>query len=155
MLLTPSDVRSRIAAAITAAIGSASGLDPYWRESPSGWDRMERDARTRLHLGFAVRVLGTEPVASEGRQRREPDGGVYSVSDVSVRFAHVRRGDDVHDDTDAAYDAHDRLRKAVVGSPGVPGLKVVWVSDDRPPATGDGAWFVWESRFRVFHHHPL
>jgi hypothetical protein len=140
------EVRQRIAAAITGALGAT------WRESAYAYDVLGADGQSVAHLSFAVGVGRSVPTRLD---RQRPDVGSMAATPVFVRFLHRVRGDAQVKDYDAALDAGEQLRTAVLAVDRDPGIAVLWTEDGQPVPVGDGTFLRMQFGFTVHHRTAL
>lgn len=148
MSLSPAELRQRIEARITAALGSGS---PPWRVAGLAYDAFPgADLSDREALSFAVGVPSSTFL--DGRQ---PVGGVAPVrSIVGVRFTSYLRTDAHVADYDRALEREVELVAAVRSTVGDGGPAARIVSVQRLTA-GNETTFYGEITLEVFHPYPL
>lgn len=148
--LTRSSVRSRIAEAITQALGPVG-----WTESRYHADLIGSEVRSIVHLSFAVNIGASTPAALD-RQRR--DVGAVAQTAVTVRWIHRLMMDPSRAqvaDYDEALDAGEALVAAVLAVDKDPGLSVTLVRIGEHRAVGDGTYLRQDVEFTVLHRLAL
>lgn len=132
-------LRQTVAAAITAAMGSAG-----WRESPQAPGSFgARESAQRLHQGFSVFVPSS---ADRGERQRTSDGALIETRIVVSWRYQLATGDQVAS-FDTALEAEADLRKVVRG---IDTLQLRYAGSERSTAEG---WvsgeMIWTTLHRV------
>lgn len=142
------DIRQRIAKGVSDQLEAAG-----WRESTRVVDLFGQDARSLVHLAFAVGVLGTVPHALDRQSSRGGTSirGAVVATGVVVRWAHRLRTDAHVEDYDAALVAQEALVAAVLAVDANPELGVRLLQLRRPEVAGDGTYLLGSVEFEVVH----
>ena len=148
MTMARRDIR-RLTAERIGAVLAESG----WSESLFHPDLLGKDARSRVHLSFAVGIGTTTPHGSV-----KPEDGAVSTTMVRVRWIHRMapngQGGQV-EDYDAALRAEQDLLEAALDEAVVPELSMWFAGCEEPKAVGDGTYVVGAVRFSVGDVLPL
>ena len=146
--MTRRQIRLAVAQRLLAGL-TATG----WSESLYHPDNLGKDARSRVHLSFAVGVGQTMPHGSV-----KPDDGAVSTTGIRVRWIHRLAaggaGGQV-EDYEAALDEEQRLLVAALDELVRPELSMWFGGISEPRATGDGTYVVGEVRLVVGDLLPL
>lgn len=149
MSLTPADLRSRIEAQITSALGSAS---PAWVPSAMAFDAFPGgDLDDQQALAFAVGLPSSDVIGG----RTAPGRQVAVSTVVGVRWTYRLRSDTHVADYDAALGQEVELVQAVTATTGDRGPAAELVRIERGIAAEDAELFIGTVMFRVFHQYPL
>lgn len=157
--MSPSALRSRVAASITSELGS----NPRpWSESPHSYYAFppQKDPTSVQPRSFAVGLgesATTQATERAGRQRRSV--GAWTVTEVLVRFVGDLRADAQVTDLDTALDDEVDLVKAVMTTPGAGppggGLELRFLGITTREGLAGGTLFWAEARFAVKHAYPI
>lgn len=151
MALTPAEIRQRIAARITSALGSVARP---WRESGFHYLNFPpKDPSTVLPRSFAVGVRSVQMERARDRQRREV--GALATTEVRVRWSSTVRADGQVDDVDQGMDDGDLLVATVLGTSPTPELEIRFLGFAPYLSYADGTLLVGEVAFQVRHRYPL
>lgn len=143
--LSVSAVRSRLAAAITTALG-ASG----WAEATVSADQFPGSTSSnRAHKAFAVSISRTSPASNQRQTRSE---GAMSVSTVRVRWAWEIAALDQVASYDAGLDGEAALILAVMGASLV---DLHLVLGDVTRSVDDQGWLTGEITVEAIHRIAL
>lgn len=152
MALTPSAIRQRVAASITAALGTAARP---WQQSAFHYGNFppSKDPSTTQPRSFAVGVRDLQTAEPEGRQRRSV--GAKATTEIRVRWCSPIRGDAQVADLDQALDDGDLLAAAVLGTNKDPELEIRMLGFAPSQTQADGTLYIGEAGFVVRHRYPL
>ena len=150
MSLSPRALRERVAQKLTTSLGARG-----WHESRYIYHMFPatQDGHDRLHLSFAVGILGdTSPLPAE---RNRTAKGIQGHTTIAIKWAHLIRADGQLQDYDAALDREVDLVGAVYGTGRDPDMILHWGGVSLHSMSADGTHFIGETRFVASHGYPL
>ncbi len=138
-MLRADEVRTLVAAQVTAIGGIAEMAEPYW---------LARRARSPVHRTFVVGLGKSQP--ADNRQR--VDEGVLCSTVIKVLVVAQLEHKDHLASEETIGELRDAICKRLVGYQH-DSLSIVWLEDPEVSATDSHVWL--ESHFIAIHQKPL